>query len=375
MNATTTTETTALALSSASAGALLMSDASMDRLERIADLMASGKTTVPNHLRGNKGDCFAICLQSMQWGMNPFSVAQKTFLVNGVLGYEAQLVAAVINNSGLVVGRFKFEWFGEWEKIVGKFKEVTSTKKLDDNGQPKKYIVPDWRQEDERGLGVRVWATIKGESEPRVLEILMTQARTRNSTLWTEDPKQQIAYLVQKRWARLYTPDVILGVYTPDELAEAGVKFMGDAEVVDPPPPPAPPPYSPEEFEKNLPAWTKVIQSGRKTAEDLINFVNTRGTPYTDDQAAKLRAIKVVKNAGATDVEPKAAPAAEAQAAAAPATVSAKTYAEVADAITKAQSMVSLNVAIGQIGDVADDGQRDELTALAARRAEELPPF
>jgi hypothetical protein len=375
MNATTTTETTALALSSASAGALLMSDASMDRLERIADLMASGKTTVPNHLRGNKGDCFAICLQSMQWGMNPFSVAQKTFLVNGVLGYEAQLVAAVINNSGLVVGRFKFEWFGEWEKIVGKFKEVTSTKKLDDNGQPKKYIVPDWRQEDERGLGVRVWATIKGESEPRVLEILMTQARTRNSTLWTEDPKQQIAYLVQKRWARLYTPDVILGVYTPDELAEAGVKFMGDAEVVDPPPPPAPPPYSADEFEKNLPAWTKVIQSGRKTAEDLINFVNTRGTPYTDDQAATLRAIKVVKNAGATDVEPKAAPAAEAQPAAAPATASAKTYAEVADAITKAQSMVSLNVAIGQIGDVADDGQRDELTALAARRAEELPPF
>ncbi len=375
MNATTTTETTALALSSASAGALLMSDASMDRLERIADLMASGKTTVPNHLRGNKGDCFAICLQSMQWGMNPFSVAQKTFLVNGVLGYEAQLVAAVINNSGLVVDRFNFEWFGQWTLIVGKFKEVTSTKKLDDNGQPKKYIVPDWRQEDERGLGVRVWATIKGESEPRVLELLMTQARTRNSTLWTEDPKQQLAYLAQKRWARLHAPDVILGVYTPDELAEAGVKFMGDAEVVDPPPPPAPPPYSAEEFEKNLPAWTKVIQSGRKTAEDLINFVNTRGTPYTEDQAATLRAIKVVKNAGATDVEPKAAPAAEAQAAAAPATASAKTYAEVADAITKAQSMVSLNVAIGQIGDVADDGQRDELTALAARRAEELPPF
>jgi hypothetical protein len=66
-----------------------------------------------------------------------------------------------------------------------------------------------------------------------VLELLMTQARTRNSTLWTEDPKQQIAYLAERRWARLYAPDVLLGVYTPDELAEqAPPKDMGTADVV-----------------------------------------------------------------------------------------------------------------------------------------------
>ncbi|SPX63869.1 Uncharacterised protein [Leclercia adecarboxylata] len=36
----------------------------------------------------------AIIMQAMQWGMNPYAVAQKTHLVNGVLGYEAQLVNA-----------------------------------------------------------------------------------------------------------------------------------------------------------------------------------------------------------------------------------------------------------------------------------------
>lgn len=41
---------------------------------------------------------------------------------------------------------------------------------------------------------------------------------TRNSTLWADDPRQQLAYLAVKRWARLFCPDVILGVYTPDEL-------------------------------------------------------------------------------------------------------------------------------------------------------------
>ena len=232
MNTITRSESMAVAMPmNTSASALMLSGDSMDKMMRIADFMASAKSTIPMHLR-NPGDCLAVVMQATQWNMNPFAVAQKTHVVNGTLGYEAQLVAAVVNNSGLVTDRFNFEWFGDWHKIVGKFKEVESRTKTDDGGKPKKFIVPDWNASDEKGLGVRVWATIKGESEPRVLEILMTQARTRNSTLWTEDPKQQIAYLAQKRWARLYAPDVILGVYTPDELEQSIPRDMGTAEVV-----------------------------------------------------------------------------------------------------------------------------------------------
>lgn len=241
MNTNTRTESMALAqipapavlpMGTTSAAALVLSDASMDKMARLADLMASGRSTVPQHLQKSPGDCMAVVMQAVQWGMNPFAVAQKTHVVNGTLGYEAQLVAAVINNSGAVKDRFHFEWFGDWHKIVGKFKTVESRTKTGDDGKPKKFIVPDWEQKDEQGLGVKVWATIKGESEPRVLELLMTQARTRNSTLWTEDPKQQIAYLAQKRWARLYAPDVILGVYTPDELDGQLPRDMGAAEEV-----------------------------------------------------------------------------------------------------------------------------------------------
>lgn len=306
MNTPNPAEQNALAVaSSASAGALLLHSDSMERLERIADLMASGKTTIPQHLRGSKGDCFAITLQSMQWGMNPFSVAQKTHLVNGTLGYEAQLVAAVINSSGAVQDRFHFDWFGDWEKIVGKFKEVESRTKTDDAGKPKKFIVPDWKQEDERGLGVRVWATLKGETQPRVLELLMTQARTRNSTLWTEDPKQQLAYLAQKRWARLYAPDVILGVYTPDEIAEPGEKFMGMADVVQPPAAPAPPAtYPQEQFDANLPKWREVIASGRKNADQIIAMAETKH-PLTDEQKAAIRAAATPAADQAQDVTPK----------------------------------------------------------------------
>lgn len=70
------------------------------------------------------------------------------------------------------------------------------------------------------------------------------RARDRNSPLWVEDPRQQLAYLASRRWGRLYAPDVIMGVYSPDELAEPGERFMGMVEEVGAPPPPPPPPPS-----------------------------------------------------------------------------------------------------------------------------------
>lgn len=240
MNTITRTETAALAeapaynppapaAGSTSSIALLMDDRSMDKLIRVADMMASAKTTVPAHFRNSPGDCLAVCMQAATWNMNPFAVAQKTHLVNSTLGYEAQLVSAVINNSGAVKDRFHFEWFGPWERVVGKVKEVPSKKNPNETYRKLATTVAD-----EQGCGVRVWATIKGETEPRALELLLIQAGVRNSTLWADDPKQQLAYLAQKRWARLYAPDVILGVYTPDEFEQPAPVDMGRVDEVRP---------------------------------------------------------------------------------------------------------------------------------------------
>jgi len=269
--------------------ALLMDMASMERLERVADIMASGKTTVPAHLRGSKGDCFAVVMQSMQWGMNPFAVAQKTHLVNGTLGYEGQLVAAVINNSKIVTDRFKFEWFGPWEKVIGKF----TIKK----GEKGEYRVPGWTMADEEGCGIRVSATLKGERAPRTLELLLAQARVRNSTQWADDPKQQLVYLAQKKWARLYAPDVILGVYSPDEFEQPGEIHMGAVEVVTPAQDarPAIEPYPADRFAENLPKWRKLVENGSKSPDDILAMVQSRAT-LTPEQ------IKSIKNLAVTDV-------------------------------------------------------------------------
>lgn len=198
---------------------LILNRDSMASMTQLAAMMAGGKTTLPKHFHGNPADCMAVIMQSMQWGMNPFQVAQKTFIVNGgQLSYEAQLVNAVITTRAPTLDRINYEWFGDWDKIIGNFREIESKTAKDDHGHPKKFRVPAWNINDEKGLGIRVWATFVGEDTPRELRTLLSQARTRNSTLWADDPKQQIAYLAVKKWSRLYCPDVILGVYTRDEL-------------------------------------------------------------------------------------------------------------------------------------------------------------
>lgn len=179
----------------------------LGQLTAFAELMAQSAVTVPKHLAGKPADCMAIVMQAMQWGMNPYAVAQKTHLVNGVLGYEAQLVNAVISSSSAIVGRFHYEYGGDWEKIAGK---------------------KDGR--DELGLFVRVGAVLRGETEITWGEnIYLADITTRNSPLWKTAPKQQIAYLAVKYWARLYCPEVILGVYSPDEVEPRTEKEINPA--------------------------------------------------------------------------------------------------------------------------------------------------
>ena len=81
----------------------------LNAISTFAQIMAQGNATVPKHLQGNQADCMAVAMQAAQWQMNPFAVAQKTHLINGVLGYEAQLVNAVISRSGVLASRFEYE--------------------------------------------------------------------------------------------------------------------------------------------------------------------------------------------------------------------------------------------------------------------------
>lgn len=170
-----------------SATSIVMNDEAMNRIVSAAKLMASAKVTVPKHLQGSEGDCMAVIMQATQWQMNPFAVAQKTHLVNGTLGYEAQLVHAVLQSTKAIRGTFNYEYQGSGNDLT-----------------------------------CRVGAVLNGDSEITWGEWLASSSvTTKNSPLWKTNPEQQLGYLQVKNWARKYAPGAILGVYTVDELMDS----------------------------------------------------------------------------------------------------------------------------------------------------------
>jgi hypothetical protein len=49
---------------------------------------------------------------------------------------------------------------------------------------------------------------------------MLKDIKVKNSPLWAQDPAQQIGYYASRAMCRRHFPDVILGVYTPEEMNE-----------------------------------------------------------------------------------------------------------------------------------------------------------
>lgn len=231
---------------------------SMGKMWTMAEAMANSRVSVPEHLRGNVGDCMAICTQAMLWNMNPFAVAQKTHIVSGRLGYEAQLVNAVVQNSGAVRGAPAYEYRGEGP-----------------------------------ALECRVGFVLRGQAEITWGEWLKSSdVTTKNSPLWKTNPKQQLGYLQIKNWARAYAPGAILGVYTTDELEDSPLPAPVQRTAAPAPSAaPALPACLQEDLDRDLPKMQKIIDSGKKTAADLLATMSTKAT-FTEEQKAQILALK-----------------------------------------------------------------------------------
>lgn len=175
---------------------MLFDNAMFNRLLEIANMMASAKR-LPKHCHGSPADCFIIASMAYRWGMDPFQVALKTYVVSESRGgpprdgapvaYEAQLVSAVINTLAPLESRLKTTTTGTGEDM-----ECTVVGKLRDSDTPDAKTVK------------------------------LKDVKIRNSPLWQSDPDQQLAYFTQRAWARKYCSEILLGVYAPeDDWAES----------------------------------------------------------------------------------------------------------------------------------------------------------
>jgi hypothetical protein len=162
----------------------------MEGAMKLAEAMSRGKL-LPTHLQGSIGDCLMVVEQAMRWGMSPFAVAQCTSLVKGKLMFEGKLVAAALHTSGALATRLSYEYSGEGAARV-----------------------------------VRVSATLAGETAPRFVDVRWADAKTENA-FWKSQPDQQLAYHGARVWARRYAPEVMLGVYAPEEMDAPPTPYAG----------------------------------------------------------------------------------------------------------------------------------------------------
>ncbi len=156
----------------------------MTEVMEFAKLMSLSGNAVPKHLQGNPGMCLAVCVQAMEWRFSPFAVANKSYEVQSRLSFESQLVHAVIEQRAPIVGRMRHRFEGEGENRV-----------------------------------CIVWATLRENNE--ILEYRsppFSKIQPKNSPLWKTKPDLQQYYNTSRDFCRAYFPDVLLGVYSKEEL-------------------------------------------------------------------------------------------------------------------------------------------------------------
>lgn len=170
-----------VAIASQGGGGMLMPQTFGDVVS-FSEIMARSQHAIPRHLRDCPGACMAVTMQALRWSMDPFAVASKSYNVKDIIAYEAQLIAAVVHTRAPIKSRPNYTYSG-----TGQDRRCTVSAMFDD-GIERSY------------------------ESPRIGDITV-----KNSPLWKADPDQQLSYYSIRSFARRYCPEVILGVYTPEE--------------------------------------------------------------------------------------------------------------------------------------------------------------
>lgn len=182
----TTNETKELATPKNATGLSLFDSGTFETMGLIAAKL-SKSSLIPAGLKGKTDEetaanCFRVVEQAQRWGLSPFAVMDSASVVHGKLMWEGKLIHAAITSS--LGCRLRFDYEG-----AGENRTVTVTGMLD-------------------GVDLTVTGTVKDWKT------------TGNESPWANASRhdQMLSYRGAREWARRHAPEVILGVYSPDEF-------------------------------------------------------------------------------------------------------------------------------------------------------------
>lgn len=172
------------------------SPAAFDACLRMAQFLATS-SMLPEQFRGerNMGNILVIMEMSQRIGCSVLTVAQNLDLIYGRPSFRSTFVIGTVN----ACGRFT----------------------------PLRFIYSGAEGTDARGCYAIATDKATGEAcEGTGITIKMAKAEGwygRTGSKWPNMPDQMLSYRAAAFWARLYCPELALGMHTSDEVEDVGV--------------------------------------------------------------------------------------------------------------------------------------------------------
>lgn len=331
-------------------------------------------------------NCMIALDMSQRMNANPLLIMQNLHIIEGRPSWSSQFIIAAINNCGKFSPlRFDLQWLDEMDASYSTF-EWVDRKKVE-----KKHTI---RIKNARCVA---WAIEKAtgerlESAPVTMEMAVAEGWFgKNGSKWKSMPDLMMRYRSAAFFGRIYAPELLMGLPAAEELHDV-FSVDQDGSVTEARGQRVPPstgtvdpdtgevvqePYPQADFEKNLPAWAKLVASGRKSLDTLAAMVGSKA-PLTEAQKQALRAAALQQlQANTVDEAPAVTPA-PAQPASEPEPAQtagpAITFAQVNTQLAAAKDLDALSDAASLIGEVSDPQHRKELSEIYSAREQEINP-
>ena len=213
---------------------------------------------VPKAYRGKPGDCLIAVQWGAEVGLKPLQALQSIAAINGKPNLYGDAGKALLLANGCII-------------------DEDDTAVVKTNGRARCKIVRSGRPPVERTFTVEDAKTagLWGKEGP-----------------WKTYPHRQMAWRAFWFAARDAAADLLRGMGGFEEALDAPTeRHMGPVDEVKPTEKPALPAYPQADFEKNLPAWTKLVADGKKTASTLLATLSTKAQ-FNDLQKATILSLK-----------------------------------------------------------------------------------
>lgn len=190
----------------------LLDTAKFNHFWRLAKLFSSSQM-VPERFQGDPCSTFIVLQMFPRLKVDPFMLLQKTYVVYGIPGIEGQLAIALINTRGPFTGSIQWRFEPSEEK-------------------PTKCVAYAKHK-------------VTGETCQMTITMEMVKANgwwDKKDSKWPKMTAQMFRYRTAMWLGRAYCPEVLMGLYSVDELMDGGTGETIDVtpEPIEPEPPEQP---------------------------------------------------------------------------------------------------------------------------------------